>query len=411
MRLKLIEFERVSPMRLAATFVAWMTAVLLHAPAFALGAILHLQGEVGDREAYFADVSAISNRTPVSDILGPRLIYEIPVTAVYEHASKPEWVFMHLQFDCPAPVSMDLKKMKAVENLDKVQAGDTVKFRIGPGSYQVPRIDLRPRPLPASDWRSSSAPMLSRAAAIACNSIDFGQAVRKAVSRRDDFDHDAFGKEIHATLRLPADLQLVGLTLASEFLDFAWTVLWWETVLEGKRPNPSGKWTQKASQADKEAAVRKIRSEYDKIAPQVTAARKSLSEGIARMDAEFEFQDRAAGWRKGRQLNSFEVSMNQVWVGRPEQEVVSKMGSPGLNQAGDTRFLAYTRYFDNRGYAVHRGSGALVSEGIYAECHVEFVTLQDKQGVWRVADVRVRAGGSHNGMARDLCHGLTRIPD
>jgi hypothetical protein len=397
-------------MRSARRFAAWMTGLLIQPSAFALGAIVHLQGEVGDREAYFADVGAISNRTPVSDILGPRLIYEIPVTAVYEHAGKPEWVFMNLQFDCPAPVSIDLKKMKAVENTDKVRAGDTVKFRIGAGSYQVPRIDLKPQPLPAIDWRTSHAPMLSKAAAIACNSIDFGQALRKAMSRQN-FDHDAFGKEVHGTLRLPADFQLVGVTLASEFLDFAWTVLWWETVLEGKRPNPSGKWTQKASAADKEAAVSKLRAEYDKIAPQVDAARKSLADGIARMDAEFEFQDKASGLRKGRQLNHFEVSMNQVWVGRPEQEVVNKMGSPGLNQAGGTRFLAYTKHFDNRGYAVHRGSGALVSEGIHAECHVEFATQQDRNGVWRVADVRVRAGGSHNGMARELCHGLARIPD
>jgi hypothetical protein len=42
---------------------------------------------------------------------------------------------------------------------------------------------------------------------------------------------------------------------------------------------------------------------------------------------------------------------------------------------------------------------------------VEFATQQDRNGVWRVADVRVRAGGSHNGMARELCHGLARIPD
>lgn len=385
--------------------IGLFTFFALQTQAHALGAILHIQGEDGDREAYFADIRNISNRTPPSLIMAPTDIKEIPVTAVYENANKPEWVFMNLQFECPASVLIDYKKAEAKENPLKVKAGDHVKFKISAGSYKLRRADLKSEPLPESDWKTSNAPMLSKAGAIACNDIAFQKAVRESASK-NSFNFDQFGKAIHGQLGLPADMLLIGPDLSSEFLDYAWTILWWEKVFEGKRPNPSGKWTQKASEADKKAAMKKLQEDYDKIKPQVEAAKKSLQEGIHKMDAEFEFQDKAAKLHQGRQLNRFEVHLNAVWVGQLEQEVVNKMGNPELTSAGETRFLGYTKYFDNRGYAIHMGSGAVVSEGVYMECYAEFATMQDKKGAWRVADVKVRAVGSAN-----LCYDLSRIPD
>jgi len=373
--------------------------------AFALGAILHIQGEDGDREAYFADVTIITNRTPPSLMMPPTEIKEIPVTAIYENANKPEWVFMNLQFECPASVLIDYKKGEAKENPLKIKAGDNVKFKIGAGSYKLRRADLKSEPLPESDWKNANAPMLSKAAAIACNDLEFNKTVRGAASK-NSFNSEKFGKEIQTKFNLPADMMLIGHVLPNEFLDFTWTILWWEKVFEGKRPNPSGKWTQKASEADKKAAQKKLQDDYDKIKPQVEAAKESLQAGIAKMDAEFEFLDKAAKLRQGRGLNKFEVHLNAVWVGKPEQEVVNKMGNPEFNHVGDTKFLGYTKYFDNRGYAIHMGSGAVVSEGIYMECHAEFAIMQDKKGTWRVADVKIRAVGGG-----DLCYDLSRIPD
>lgn len=386
-------------------FAGLSTYFLLHTQAFALGAILHIQGEDGDREAYFADVTVITNRTPPSLMMPTTEIKEIPITAVYENANKPEWVFMNLQFECPASVLIDYKKGDAKDNPLKIKAGDNVKFRIGAGSYKLRRADLKSEPLPESDWKNSNAPMLSKAAAIACNDLEFNKTVRRAASK-NSFNSDQFGKEIYSKFNLPADMMLIGQVLSNEFLDYTWTILWWEKVFEGKRPNPSGKWTQKASEADKKAAMKKLQDDYDQIKPQVEAAKKSLQEGIHKMDAEFEFQDKAAKLRQGRQLNRFEVHLNAVWVGKLEQEVVNKMGNPELNSVGDTRFLNYTKYFDNRGYAIHMGSGAVVSEGIYMECYAEFSTMQDKNGEWRVADVKVRAIGG-----ADLCYDISRIPD
>lgn len=391
-------------------FYVFACIFLCHSQAHALGVILHIQGEKGGREAYFADARTMFNRTPVDQIFGPIEIRELQITAVYEHLDKPEWVFMNMWFQCRPQVIVDLKKGTANDNTNSTKAGEEATFRIGPGSYKVRRADLKSEPLPESEWKKSKASMLSKAAAMACNEGNFKNMVFD-LAKKTPFDHDKFGKEISSRFNLPSDMQLIGAVRSVDFLDFTWTLLWWETVLEGNRPNPSGKWTQKASEADKEAAVKKLEAEYAKAAPQIAAIRKNLQDGITKMDAEFEFRAKGAKLRQGRQPNKFETSLNSVWIGKEEQDVVNKMGKPQLNDAGSTRFLTYTKYFDNRGYAVHVGSGAVVSEGVYAECFAEFATMQDTKGVWRVADVKVRADGNHNGMAKDLCYGLSKIPD
>lgn len=378
-----------------------------------LGLILHIQGQKGDREAYFANIRHVMNRTPVGMVFGPTEYRELAITAVYEHLDKPEWVGMNLWFQCPAKFTYNFDKggmMTSKENKNLPKYGDEATFRIAEGSYKVRRADLKSEPLSSSAWNKSKAPMLSKAAAIVCGH-DRLMDIVYTLSKQVPFDQEKFGKAISSEFNLPSDTQLVGVTQSNEFLDLAWTFLWWETVMEGNRPNPSGKWTQKASEADKEAAVKKLQDEYAKAAPQLEAMKKNLQDGITKMDAEFALRDKGAKLRQGRQPNKFEISLNSVWIGKEEQEVVKKMGKPELNNTGETRFLTYTKYFDNRGYAVHVASGALVSEGVYAECFAEFATMQDTKGVWRVADVKVRADGSHNGMAKDLCYGLSKIPD
>ena len=70
----------------------FMAPLLLAKEAFAFGAILQYQGEVDDRELYFADIRTISNRTPADQIMGPIETRELDVTAVYENERKPEFV-------------------------------------------------------------------------------------------------------------------------------------------------------------------------------------------------------------------------------------------------------------------------------------------------------------------------------
>lgn len=382
--------------------------ILLYQPqVFGYGAILHIQGEEGDREAYFTDVRNVTNRTPVSLNGGPE-INEIGITAVYENANKPEWVYMNVQFECPSGILVD-KKGDVKVNPHIIKAGDSVKFRIGANSYKLRRSDLKTEPLPQSEWKTSNAPMLSKAGAIACNYIEFDRALFRSISN-GKFDHDKFGKDVNDKFALPDDMVLLGINLSSEFLDYSWSILWWEKVFEGKRPNPSGKWTQKASKADKEAAIKKVKDAYSSIAPQLEAAKKNLEAGVDKQNAEFEFRDKAAKLRQGRKQNKFEVSLNNFWIGKKEQEVVNTMGNPEFSQAGDTRFLTYTQYFDNRGTAVMK-SGAVVTEGVYAECYSQFAIMQDKKGIWRVADVKVRADGNHLGMAKSLCYDVVKIHD
>jgi len=376
--------------------------------AFGLGAIVHLQGEKGDREAFFADVSVISDRTPMDQILGPISVREIDLTAVYEHAAKPEWVTMRLQFECPSAFAFAMEGKEPPINL--LKAGAPVKFKVGPGSYLMRRVDLQTEPMPESGWNSSSAAMLMKAGRIACNSYEFEQAIRKSIKKESEtFDTVAFGNAI-TKLDLPADLMLIGQDLPAEFLDFSWTVLWWDTALEGKRPDPSGKWSRLATKAEKEAAIRKLEEIRKQAEPMLAEARKSLEANIGQMQAEFDFQDRAAELREGRDLNRFEAQLIPVWVGKAEEDVVTAMGSPNLKEAGNRRFLHYQRFFDNTAQVMDMKSGETWEEGNYSECNVEFVTMPDHNNIWRVADTRVWIRENALGDGAAWCYGFLQAP-
>ncbi|MBK9427203.1 MAG: hypothetical protein IPN63_07415 [Gammaproteobacteria bacterium] len=169
--------------------------------AFAFGVVLQYEGEVDDRVAYFADVRTILNRTPPDQVMGPTEIREIGVTAVYENANKPEFVHMKLQFQCSNTFSMDMASRKITENKNALRAGHVVTFRIGPGSYKLRRSDLKTEAVAASDWKTSSAPMLSKAGTIACNDIEFDKALHAAI-KGDTFDFDGF-RQAHQQTRSP----------------------------------------------------------------------------------------------------------------------------------------------------------------------------------------------------------------
>lgn len=385
-------------------------SLLLPTAAFGFGAVLHYQGEEGDREAYFADVRVISNRTPADQLMGPTEIREIDVTAVYENPGKPEFVHMKLEFECPNAFSLDMKTHKLAENTKKIRAGDSVRFRLGSGSYTLRRSDLQAVPLPVSEWKNSSAPMLWKAGAIACNPIEFDQALHAAI-RDKDFDYEGFGKRIGA-LGLPPDMLLLGQTLPSEFLDFSWKILWWEKYFAGERPDPSGKWSKRLTKAEKAAAIERLEAQRKKMQPEIDAARESLMAGIRKSEAERAAIASAAVRPDGKKLTPIEANLITLWKGRPEAEVVRVMGNPEFNQAGDSRFLRYTRYWEKPGFTAFNAQGAVVGGemGGYAECFAEFRTRQDGNGEWRVEDVLVRSNyeGEGLGRTRSLCEDVAR---
>ncbi|NTV94363.1 MAG: hypothetical protein HGA75_02990 [Thiobacillus sp.] len=387
-----------------------MGALLFPVNAFAFGVILQYQGEVDDRELYFADVRTISNRTPPDQIMGPTEIREIGVTAVYENANKPEFVHMKLQFQCPNAYTMDMAKFKLTENKTKVRAGDAVTFRIGPGSYKLRRSDLQSEPVAASDWKTSNAPMLSKAGAIACNHIEFDQALHAAI-KGDTFDFDGFGKRI-GKLGLPEDMALIGQVLPSEFLDFAWSDFWWDKVSAGKRPDPSGKWAKPLSEADKQAAIKKLKDQQQALLSATASAKASLMEGIKRSKADMEAARNAGRRADGPRMTKTESNLMMLWSGRPERDVINTMGNPEFNQVGDTRFLRYTHSWEKAGFIAYNGQGMAVGGevGGYAMCFVEFRVRKDANGEWRVDDILVRSDYEDAGLGRTrgLCDELAR---
>lgn len=402
-------------MKVRRLLLAVAAATMLPVETFGFGLILHYQGEEGDREAYFADIRTISNRTPPNQVLGPSEILEIDTTAVYENPGKPEFVHMKLQFECPSAFSMDKARLTLVASNKKVRAGDAVRFRIGPGSYKLRRSDLQSEPIAVSDWKTASTPMLSKAGAIACNHIEVDRALHAAI-QGNDFDFEGFGKQL-SQLGLPADSMLIGQVLPSEFLDFAWQFLWWERYFADERPDPSGKWARRLTKAEKEAALKKLEAIRKQAQPEIDAARKNLLEGIKKSQAAMASRADAGVSADGKKRPQIEANLLTLWKGRSEGEVVATMGNPEFDQAGGSRYLRYTKWWEQPGSTAYNVYGQPISSsmGGYASCFVEFTTRQGEDGEWRVADVLVRADeegnvGAEGGkrMCQDLAAQATR---
>lgn len=390
-----------------------MSLLLFSVEAFGFGAVLHYQGNEGDREAYFADLRSMKNRTPPDQVMGPTEIREVEVTAVYENADKPEFVHMKLQFECPNMMSIDSQTMKITENKkNKIKAGDSVKFRIGSGSYKLRRSDLKSEPIEVSDWKTSNAAMLSKAGTIACNHIEIDQALHAAI-REKSFDFDGFGKHI-SKLGLPADLAIIGQTSPPEFLDMAWDDFWWDKVSAGKRPDPSGKWAKKLTPAEKEVAIKKLQEQQKAMQenPEIQAAKKSLLAEIKKGKEDMLARADSGKHANGKELNKNESNLRILWKGKPESEVVRVMGNPEFNQAGDSRFLRYTKWWEKEYVTAYGMQGQVVGSemGGYAECSVEFVTRQDSKGEWRVDDIWVRGDYQDLGSReiRSLCNDIAK---
>jgi len=106
----------------------------LSTQAFAFGAVVQYEGEIDDRVVYVADLRYMLNRTPPAMVGGDLEIRELPVTAVYENAGKPEFVHMKLQFQCTVGKRPNKSDFKLAESKNLFRASNT--FRVGAGSGQ-----------------------------------------------------------------------------------------------------------------------------------------------------------------------------------------------------------------------------------------------------------------------------------
>lgn len=398
-------------------YTAWLVGLLvLPAKSFAFGAILQYEGEVDDRVAYFADLRYVLNKTPPGQTGGTIEIRELAVTAVYESGNKPEFVSMKLQFQCPQRYVLDAGQHTVTENkaLQPVRAGDAVKFRIGPGSYKLRRADLQTEPVAESDWKASNGRMLSRAGTIACNHIEVQRALHASI-KGTDFDFPGFGQRI-ATLGLPADLALIGETLPSEVLEFAWANFWFDKVLDHKRPDPSGKWGARLSAVDKVMAMERLKQKHRDVEAGAAAMQAALMAKLKATDAEFKADATAAKdadkHPDGSKMNRWEIKLARALRGQSERLVVDLMGRPEVTQADGARFLRYTAWWEQQGVTIYGAPGVIGGDsGGYAECWAEFRLKPDANRVWWVDDVRVRGdydGQRGSSRLQSVCDDLVR---
>lgn len=78
--------------------------------------------------------------------------------------------------------------------------------------------------------------------------------------------------------------------------------------------------------------------------------------------------------------------MLQVWQGKSEDVVIASMGQPRFANTGRLHTLSFNQVFDNR-VTVGSSDGAVWTEGKYTNCDVQFVTIADGGGTYRVADI------------------------
>jgi hypothetical protein len=379
--------------------VRWIGAgCFLATQAFAQSVLVHVQGETGSREAYFADFFVVMNRTPMDRILGPIQVRELDTTIVYESADKPELSSLRLQFECVAKHAYDGTTIPEQPAFDA-----PVKVRIGENSWKLRRDDLKSENLPAGEWRTSASPVLLKLHKIACNDDVMRSAVIKTAKNNQDMG--IFIKEM-AAIGLPEDLQLIPHQTAADYLDFAWWVLW----SGAQRPDPSGKWSSRPTKqqlAEYKEKISQIQKQYDQLAAGIAP---QLEENIKQMDAEFSFQKIAAGIRGGRSLSRNETHMLAVWEGKTETDIGAKMGAPLVTDAGELRFLSYGQEFDNR-VVVGNNKGAVWEEGLYENCNVQYVMHQDDKNIFRVADVRIWTDSNQIGQVVFACDGLLDVPN
>ncbi|MCA0392672.1 MAG: hypothetical protein LCH70_00905 [Proteobacteria bacterium] len=381
---------------------------------FALSVIVQYQGEVGNREVSFADMRSFANQVQADTAGAGTQVRALPVTVVYESANKPEFVHMELFFQCPERPSLEQHAPNPPEGRADTGTRREVTFRLGPGSYLLRRTDLNTEPVPESEWKTSDAPMLSRAGLLACNHLEVDQALRAAIGD-DRFDADGFGKRM-AKLGLPSDMAVIGEHLPSGYMDFAWQTFWWDKVLAGQRPDPTGKWAQSLSGDDGHAVMEAVRKAQQLPDAGVASVQPGLLGRLMGNRSQLTVDPAAApGAGKhpdGSKMNKREAKLMAALGGRSEQELVATMGNPDdVYQGAGSRFLRYSAWWEEEGVIVYGAYGVIGgASGGYAECYAEFNMRQDAYGEWRVHDVVVQSDydGTGSREIRLVCDDATR---
>ncbi len=352
--------------------------------ASAQALFFYVDGDPGDRQAYYSQ-TLVMDRTPADQLMGLIEIKQLDVTVIHENAAKPEWTMMRVQFECPSMLAI------ATGKADKaIPKSAPVRMRLGEGSSILRRSDLQNETLPAGSWATTGDPAMLKARKLACNGTDVEKAM--FASYRDQrFDMAAFNTKLRP-FGLTEGVMVLVETTAPEQLELTWSRLW----RGSKRPDPSGRFGQPVTDADRTAAMAKmavITQELETLAAQL---RGKYEKDIKTLAAGFEFDEAAAKLRGDRKPRGIASQLLMAWQAKPEEDVVAKMGRPLISDSGDLRVLSYGQQYDNR-VLVGSTSGATWVEGTYMACDVQFVTIPDRNGVRRVADVRISVDSNKPG--------------
>lgn len=352
--------------------------------------MVHAQGEPGDRELYFTTLM-MADRTPMEAMLGPTSIREIEVFGLYENVAKPDWSVLKLQFECPvAPIPSSPTSRRATGPA----VAAPLRWRLAEPSYQFTR-DADHVPLPATAWQPLSHPAYRKAGMLACNELQVQSALQAAG-----------GWQAMDPARLNAGLaplgigEVISVAQATSIVtvgSFVWRDIW-------KAQKPAGARDRRLSEAE----IASNRRELEAVAAKMEtldAQAQAFAQPIIDADrAEQDFLAIAKRVQAGRKVTQLEGSMLMVWLGKPEALALARLGAnPQVTEASGMRFISYSDQADTRSAVVSAASGRVLSQaGAYTSCDVSFVTVPDKAGAWRVADIRIRSEGPAGGMCRSL---------
>nr|WP_315484338.1 hypothetical protein [uncultured Undibacterium sp.] len=391
--------------------------------------LFHQQGKIGQREAWFAEITRVSDRTEIENMLGKgneimakTSIKELPVIVIYEAVNSPEWNELKIQFECvnkyrvlsysEAQQAAKIAKQEGKPYSSSVIADgwndpqkwkSPVNMRIAARSYTVPRVDLSNRPIPQTPWALDGNAAMIKAQKFACQEEDVRNTLRDATAN-GQFNTGIFNSGLQ-NIGLQEAVHPLEAKTVIDLLNLSWEVLW----KGSKRADPSGLWVKKLSPEDKARNEIQYAAIEKQMKKQMDAAQSFAQPKIEEYQAEQEFLEVVRKVRGNRQVGQEESTLLSVWQGKPEEQVGASMGAPQVSEAGGLKFLNYQSSFDNRSALVSAASGRVLStQGASGSCRISFITAPDRKNIWRVADIRIDSQGEVGG---GVCRGLWRTPE
>lgn len=385
---------------------ALVASLMFGANAFAQDALVHMQGKKGDREAYYITSWIVSDRTTKENILGPVAVKELAINTIYENAQKPEFASLNLQFECPSAVSRISKDNK----VKPMVLSGPVKFKIGPNSYILPRENLKAaKALPEGQWQSSNTSVLNKLRKYACNDNEIDKLFRETIKKSEaskSFDINYFRSGL-TKLNMSNDVILVPRALAGDLILNTWNHYW----IDNTHPDPTGAWHTKASKEDIEKYNAQMAKNQATLNELLAKANKEILPQIKEAQQNFAFRDAAARVRGNRKMSKSEFQLIQAWESKTEDDILRKYGNPHFMDSGNTHILTYGKSFDNTALVMDMKTGATWEEGAYASCDINFITIPDNQGTFRIADVRITAEENRAGNSHRVCQSLFEVPN